>query len=472
MKVLVLTPPHGRTHFLTRFTMTEPLTGCFLGPALGPAHETRIVDLRLQRDLGRALSGWVPDVAVVTVTQLAHTALPATLGELSSLAPECRVLVTGAADYGAEHVVERPMDFAHPLVDAILPTYSLQVATQTIPALVDVWARGGDPIEVPGLWIQKAPHEWIHSGELAHTFGACGLPDRTLLGDLRGRYRWGGHRDVAYVVHTFGCKHSCRYCTMSKTSGPIIERPVGDVLAELETVTEKNVFLADFEPLQAPDAMLRLADSIQASGLRKRFILMTRADSALDQAHVLERWKEVGLTTVFLGLDAHSNGRMREVRKGSSVSEHEAAFQLLRDLELTSVAGMTVSPDAGRDDFADMRATLRRVRPDMFGFTVETPLVGTRWFDEVESQLTTKDWSLFDLEHAVLPTRLELSEFYRELTKLQLMAFSWPRPGIAFQYGLRGMAANLANALGGVLDVARSTRDHASAPGSAAPAAA
>jgi hypothetical protein len=54
------------------------------------------------------------------------------------------------------------------------------------------------------------------------------------------------------------------------------------------------------------------------------------------------------------------------------------------------------------------------------GFTVETPLVGTVYRDENESRITTNDWSLYDFQHAVLPTALPLDRFYREMVKLHL----------------------------------------------------
>jgi hypothetical protein len=40
-------------------------------------------------------------------------------------------------------------------------------------------------------------------------------------------------------------------------------------------LSEPNVFLSDYEPLQAPQAMLELADAIEAAGLRKRWYLLS-----------------------------------------------------------------------------------------------------------------------------------------------------------------------------------------------------
>ncbi len=51
--------------------------------------------------------------------------------------------------------------------------------------------------------------------------------------------------------------------------------------------------------------------------------------------------------------------------------------------------------------------------------TVQTPYPGTEtWFTE-SRRLTTLDYRLFDIQHAVLPTRLPLHRFYEELVKTQ-----------------------------------------------------
>jgi hypothetical protein len=52
------------------------------------------------------------------------------------------------------------------------------------------------------------------------------------------------------------------------------------------------------------------------------------------------------------------------------------------------------------------------------GFSVLTPLPGTDLWDETEESLQTRDWELFDIAHAVLPTKLPLDEFYRQYAGL------------------------------------------------------
>jgi hypothetical protein len=52
------------------------------------------------------------------------------------------------------------------------------------------------------------------------------------------------------------------------------------------------------------------------------------------------------------------------------------------------------------------------------GFSVLTPLPGTDLWDSVKAQVTTDDWEMYDIVHAVLPTKLPLDEFYAEYSAL------------------------------------------------------
>jgi magnesium-protoporphyrin IX monomethyl ester (oxidative) cyclase len=51
--------------------------------------------------------------------------------------------------------------------------------------------------------------------------------------------------------------------------------------------------------------------------------------------------------------------------------------------------------------------------------TVATPYPGTELWLTESRKLTTRDYRLFDIQHAVLPTTLPLHEFYSELVETQ-----------------------------------------------------
>jgi hypothetical protein len=105
------------------------------------------------------------------------------------------VLLVGAAEYGIEHLVERPQDFMRPLADALVPGFYLPACQHRGAGARGLGGRR-DLRDVPGLWsaTAAAPPPAARTagadrGRPAHG-GDIGVPDRTLLGRARGAYSW------------------------------------------------------------------------------------------------------------------------------------------------------------------------------------------------------------------------------------------------------------------------------------------
>src|SRR4030095_9690319 len=57
--------------------------------------------------------------------------------------------------------------------------------------------------------------------------------------------------------------------------------------------------------------------------------------------------------------------------------------------------------------------------PEIVHVTVTTPYPGTEICFPDSPRLTSLDYRLFDVQHAVVPTRLPLQQFYEELVRTQ-----------------------------------------------------
>jgi len=85
---------------------------------------------------------------------------------------------------------------------------------------------------------------------------------------------------------------------------------------------------------------------------------------------------------------------------------------------LSVAINIIADPDWDEARFAFVREWAMSV-PEIVNITVQTPYPGTEtWFTE-SRRLTTLDYRLFDVQHAVLPTRLPLHRFYQELVRTQ-----------------------------------------------------
>jgi hypothetical protein len=466
MNVLLVHLPLARRSYLSRFALDEPMGQMYLGAALrgGSAlqgrHDVRLVDLRVTPDLEAELGEFVPAAAVVGVNPLHHAACDWTLAELRRFFPRLRILLVADAEYGNSHVSERPHDFAHPQADALALPIFLAPMIRVVQETLAAWEGNRSIATVAGLLRQTSPGTWAATEPVPNVLGNIGILDRTLLGRARGRYRFGGIGRMAHLFYTYGCLHKCRFCPMSKHDGSIAARQLDDVIAELSAMTEPNVYLQDYEPFLAPTSMERLADAVERAGIRKSWYMMTRSDTAVAEEGLIRRWKGLGLRWLYLGLDGSSPERLKEIRKGNTVESNAEGLARMRALGLAVAVGFVVRPDFGREDFAALLEHVRKLRPPFVTFTVETPLVWTKLYDESGSKLTTRDWSLFDLEHAVLPTRLPLDEFYREMARLQLRAGLRTAPSMLRHFPLRDALRIWTRGPGALADLRRSARDH------------
>jgi hopanoid C-3 methylase len=121
---------------------------------------------------------------------------------------------------------------------------------------------------------------------------------------------------------------------------------------------------------------------------------------------------------MFLGVEALDAEALRLHRKRVTPSDNLAALEVARRLGLTVAVNIIVDPDWDEQRFAIVREWALSV-PEIVHLTVSTPYPGTEIWHTESRRLTTLDYRLFDIQHAVLPTRLPLERFYQELVRTQ-----------------------------------------------------
>jgi hypothetical protein len=75
-------------------------------------------------------------------------------------------------------------------------------------------------------------------------------------------------------------------------------------------------------------------------------------------------------------------------------------------------------PDWDAERFRVIREWCSEI-PEIVNISVNTPYPGTETWATESRRLATRDYRLFDIQHAVLPTKLPLPEFYGELVTTQ-----------------------------------------------------
>src|SRR5262249_1447484 len=120
---------------------------------------------------------------------------------------------------------------------------------------------------------------------------------------------------------------------------------------------------------------------------------------------------------MFLGLEAIEEG-LKLYRKRATLSKNFEALEYARSLGIVVAVNIIADPDWDERQFAIIREWALSV-PEVVHITVNTPYPGTETWATESRKITTRDYRLFDVQHAVLPTKLPSQRFYQELVQTQ-----------------------------------------------------
>jgi magnesium-protoporphyrin IX monomethyl ester (oxidative) cyclase len=178
------------------------------------------------------------------------------------------------------------------------------------------------------------------------------------------------------------------------------------------------VFIVDDVAFIKADHGNAIAREVERRRIRKRYYLETRADVLLRNTEVFARWQRLGLTYMFLGIEALDEQGLELYRKRVSPDTNMKALECARKLGIDVAINLIVDPQWDEQQFELVRQFALSV-PEIVHLTVITPYPGTEIWHAQAQELTTRDYRLFDIQHAVLPTKLPLASFYEELVKTQ-----------------------------------------------------
>jgi radical SAM superfamily enzyme YgiQ (UPF0313 family) len=414
MRVALIKPPIGGILGLEMLTFVEPLgLECVAGALLPDGHDCRIYDLRIDgEDLGlaRCVAAEPALVGIQCNFTTERNRALRIARRIKEAAPETFVVMGG-------HDASRdPQYFARPEVDAV----AVGDGEEVIPPLVDALAHGGDLRRAPGLLL-STPGGFVPTGPAParRSLDELALPNRQLIRHYADQYYINFRRPLALMETARGCPFKCNFCSVWKFhQSTFREKSPARVVEELRTIEAPNVFITDDIFWMNVRRGKEMAQEIKASGIRKYFTVQTRTDIICRFPELIEMWKECGELAIFLGVEKIDDEGLASVNKNNKAVNNLRAIEILKDLGVGFTCNFIVDPAWERDDFARLREFVDRHGLFNSGFSVLTPLPGTDLWDQVAAQVTTDDWELFDIIHAVLPTRLSLEDFYAEYARL------------------------------------------------------
>lgn len=414
MRVLLVEPQeHPAVLGLSKFICAEPLALEIIAANLLPlGHDVRILDMRMNGNLESVVREFEPELVGITGYTQDTTEMLNVAGTVKKVAPEIFVMV------GGHHATMCPADFNVPYVDAII----MGDGERAVRNLVDKLDRHQALDQVAGLYV-RSNGTWHSTGDedAVDSLDETPFPNRELVQAYRDNYYFWFWDSPVLVETARGCPFRCNYCSVwTFNRGSSRFRSAEGVLEELQQLPEgtEGVFFADDHFLQHIPRAVKLAALLKESNIKLRYSFQTRSDSVVRRPDVVEAWAEVGLLTAFLGIEAIRQEELDAMHKSNSVRVNNEAVRILQANGVHIWGAFIVDPQWDVDDFSRLIDFVKAARIDFPQFTIMTPLPGTEIFPRMRSTITDTRHHLYDVLHAVVPTKLPLEKFYEQMARL------------------------------------------------------
>jgi hopanoid C-3 methylase HpnR len=414
------------------FLRLEPLgLELVAAAAIAAGHTVRLIDLQAEthRDYFGEIDRWRPDAVCFSGNYLAN------IPEIIDLAratrerlPGCFIIVGG---HSVSFVARDVLRHAEDAIDCVLRGEGEAGIGPLLAA-----GRGGDLARVPGAVSTGAdgpPPRFVDSLDALR-------PARHLLRHRR-RYFIGALDPCASIEFARGCPWDCTFCSAWTFYGRSYRTASPEIAAEeVARLAEPGVFIVDDVAFIHAEHGMAIADALERRRVRKKYYLETRGDVLLRNKEVFRRWRRLGLEYMFIGLEAIDAEGLKRFRKRVSLDQNFEALAFARSLGVTVAINIIADPGWDRARFETVRQWCLEI-PEIVNISVNTPYPGTETWAAEARRLTSRDYRLFDIQHAVLPTALPLAEFYAELVRTQ-QVLNRKHLGWAALRRAGGMAAN------------------------------
>ena len=447
MRVLLVMPTpfeNGRLGLENVVWLSEPVALTAIGAAIGRAHDVRVLDLRLEEEdaLVKTLASFRPDVVGTTSMTTDAYQAKAVLRTARSVCPDALTIV------GGHHPTLCPDEFDVPYVDVIVQGEG----EHTIREVMELLSRGQRTFAgVKGTrWRDRDGSRRVNGKrEQTARLDELPAPDRRLVDKYKGRYFFTGVRPMASIYTSRGCSFDCNFCAIwefyERRTRFLSAEKIVDQMAACE---EPFVFVLDDNFLTNKRRAVELCDELERRGVEKYWLTQGRTDFAADHPELMARLAKNGLVMVLSGFESNDDDNLASLRKKSTWQKNLRANEVLRENGIFSTGIFMVRADWTAQQFADLSEYVRSLQIAVPLFTILTPLPGTQLHRVYKEKLLTTDHRLFDLLHAVLPTRLPREEFYKQFCRLYretdettISAYKWmvKRRGAFVAKVLRGM---------------------------------
>lgn len=407
MKILMFRPkPSPETIGLQHLMIVEPLELEILAALKRREDEVVIVDLIIEkRPYESFIEAHKPDVVCLTGYITNVSTIIAYCISAKNMDEKITTIVGGV------HCEVCPEDFEHPAVDFRV----VRNAAVNFTTLLDhIDKKTALP---PGVF---GPTDSLEKTALPPFDFKVPFPDREAVARYRHEYFYIFHKKVALIKTSFGCPYQCSFCFCRViTSGKYMQRPLADVIQELEQIQESEIYIVDDDFLVDRKWLQSFIAELKVRNIRKHFLVYGRADFIAANPDIMHELAGIGLRTVIVGFESFSDKELDKYNKHTSVAMYKETMAVLQREKMDVFATIIIPPEWDRSDFKQMVSVIKSLKIHFVNLQPLTPLPKTGVsFPEDQIIIDKLNYPHWDLAHvSVQPTKLSVAEFYREILK-------------------------------------------------------
>lgn len=403
---MVRPKPSPETIGLQHLMIVEPLELEILCALKRDSDTVAIVDMILEKNAFESfIIKYKPDVLCVTgyITNVSTMISYCTIAK--QMAPEIKTIVGGV------HCEVCPEDFENEAID-------FRVVRNAAVIFTDLLNHIEGLSELPLGTFKKG--DSLENTQLPPFDFSLPFPDRKSCAQYVDKYFYIFQEKVALIKTSFGCPFTCSFCfCRSITGGRYFQRSLSEVMQELEMISQKEVYIVDDDFLIDKKWLRAFIAEIKHRKIDKHFLIYGRADFIASNPDILHEFAEVGLKTVIVGFESFSDKELDLYNKNTSVEMYKETMKVLRKEKIECFATIIIPPEWDKEDFRHMVRVVKQLGIHFVNLQPLTPLPKTGInFPENKIIISRNEYEKWDLAHVtVQPTKLTVSEFYKEILK-------------------------------------------------------
>jgi hopanoid C-3 methylase len=407
------------------FLHLEPLELEIVAGGIPPDNEIRILDLSLEKDplkiYSKTLQAWAPDL-------VGFGGYSSNVGVVKKLAGMAKQMYPRLVTVvGGIHATLLPEDYAIDDMDIIVRGEGGNVLGEIVRR-----AKDKQPLFFNNYALSPRDPEFSLKAQLnPPTYPKpedIPRPRRDLVDRSRYFCVWTSSDTrrlktmfprVASLRTSIGCAFSCSFCVIPHLmNGKYLQRTPEDVVDEIAGIQEDYIYFVDDEMFLNAARAKKIAELLLERGIKKKYTSWARSDTIIRQPDLFRLWKQVGLDTLYVGLESMDDSKLDEYKKRVPVETNRQAISMLRKIGITLHASFIVHPDFSVEDFQRLEKVILEICPAEVTFTVLSPSPGTQFWHEHKHEFICDSYRFYDCMHSILPTRLPLKTFYEHFSHL------------------------------------------------------